>query len=713
MPQINIHEIDQSIVNRVASDNRLRILIPGVASFGPVCDGTTNSLISFTDTTAFYKVFGYTEPEYNPLESDVSRIYATQLIDKGAEVSFIRLNEGETAEFDIGHSTEGTISVTEAAKHSNDYSDDLSEDELKKFQFCEQIKYIRAKYTGSFGNNLLLTFSPVNSSNVPMSYQYSVVTVYRAEYVSSAKTVIVEDSPAEVDEHGNITKEAVTHTETRVTKTISRVHKLESKTVSTNPNDPTYFEDVEFDFIEIKGTDTARKELMVMWSNVDVNPEIHEIYSGFPKIPLKYKVEDDITTLYNTDALLKNGMDFKYCENVKKTLLTGFKGLVPTANGLTSGSTKTISIQDINAYIWNVYNNEDDTFVFPEEDKFAPGSTPGILKQLYDNLQNCFMNYTDPYMYDFDFITSGGIIPKNWEIKKDSSQTKASSYSEIKESAKVCIVTSTGSSDIAPTELLNVHKYMKELVTTRKDCVALCDPDPDWAPEIIPDYEGLLNTSYCTMHAPWCWCAHPVNGSLVLMPPSFVFLHTISTNLINNVESQKWFPPAGVTRATARIVKKPQYEIGSVLLNLWQNETIHRVNPIMKLKDYGYVIYGQFTALEPIDEYTRSASESLNVRLISNVVKKQIFNTCIRLAFEPNNSTLWLKFYDSMDKYLSFMKRNDGLYDYKILMDDSTVTTDDINELRCPGKVWIAPTRTAEEFDIDFILTDAGVTFNE
>jgi phage tail sheath protein FI len=85
----------------------------------------------------------------------------------------------------------------------------------------------------------------------------------------------------------------------------------------------------------------------------------------------------------------------------------------------------------------------------------------------------------------------------------------------------------------------------------------------------------------------------------------------------------------------------------------------------------------------------------------------------MNLAFEPNTQTLWLKFYAQMDEYLRFMKYNQGLYDYRIVMDESTVTTDDINHLKCPGKVYIAPTRTAEFFDIDFIITGAGVTFTD
>jgi phage tail sheath protein FI len=85
----------------------------------------------------------------------------------------------------------------------------------------------------------------------------------------------------------------------------------------------------------------------------------------------------------------------------------------------------------------------------------------------------------------------------------------------------------------------------------------------------------------------------------------------------------------------------------------------------------------------------------------------------MNLAFEPNTQTLWLKFYAQMDEYLRFMKYNQGLYDYRIVMDESTVTTDDINHLRCPGKVYIAPTRTAEFFDIDFIITGAGAIFTD
>jgi hypothetical protein len=59
------------------------------------------------------------------------------------------------------------------------------------------------------------------------------------------------------------------------------------------------------------------------------------------------------------------------------------------------------------------------------------------------------------------------------------------------------------------------------------------------------------------------------------------------------------------------------------------------------------------------------------------------------------------------------MKVNGGITDYQIVMDESTVTDEAKNNLTVPGKVFISPTRPAEFFDIDFTITQAGVTFDE
>lgn len=816
MPQINITEIDESVFTRVVSDDLVKVLVPGISSFGPVvsnADTTDFSDVTFTDVTEFRKTFGYNEPEYNPFKHDVSRIYAEQLIQRGAAVTFLRVNQGTTSIYDknkaIVHSdinfTETDVTYTKLTSEPSDWTtkyytyytkegdtyipvaqsatvptfatnkyysrtvdnwdtiwttlytkngstyvnltETLSyveladnnapanwgtantfyeknaitdEFELVTFTgagtgqspyvpayvankyyiaptqdslttyyktsqigtFCPQIDRIEAKYTGSFGNRLLVTFTPVTSVNTYYAYQYSNVTVYRAD-------IVVETTK---DSNGIVT----------VNKKIKNVHKLESKTITTNPDDVNYFGNADlFKYIIIHPTATAYDELSLTWSNTTVNPLPGEdVYSGFPEVRLKYTDNNGIVT-YNEDALLTGGSDFIFNDGLPDTvkslqdiLKEGFGGFV------VSGDEEKTTIANVNRWVWASYRPN------------------GVIDTVLSTIANCYQNYTDPYIYDFDFITAGGFVDETYTIYAGDSVLNPSNINNyISPQANPTVVlkaVSDWDSEIVPlNQVQNIHASMLNLANTRQDCIALIDTGANWDANNLTDYVALLNTSFATVHAPWCYCNHPYMPGTVLMPPSFIFVYTMLSNLINNVEAQKWFPPAGVTRATARIVKRPKYEIGSVILNKWQNDSLSRVNPIMKLKNYGYVIYGQYTAYVAQDEHTHSALESLNVRLVSNCVKKQIFNTCLKLTFEPNNSTLWMRFYDAMDTYLLFMKRNNGLYDYRVQMDESTVTTDDINELRCPGKVWINPTRTAEFFDIDFILTEAGVSFSD
>ena len=773
MPQININEIDESVFTRVVTDDLVRTIVPGIASFGPVGAGDEIDFdsVTFTDVTEFEKTFGYNEPEYNPFKHDVSRIYAKQLMNRGAAVTFVRVNTGYQSAFDMG-----TNSLSPAALHGDDnfnvitttipdwstkwntyynkvdgtyslfdyelltsdsapdnwgtsntfytrtgtgttadpyvytvvtFTGDGTEQspyvpayEKNKYyvkpsaaqsqpetvyslkdsgKFCPQIQGIKAKYTGSFGNRLLVTFTPVVSQNRNFAYQYSTVTVYRADVTIVTST----------NEQGIIS----------VTKQITGVHKLESHSVTTNPDDINYFANPDlFKYIIIEPTASAFDELSLIWSNLAATPVDNDVYSGFPEIPLRYSLDNGMA-VYNTEALLTGGTDFIFDEGLgdnntlQDTLGKGFGGYS------VDGTNDKVTKSNINRWIWACYRPD-----------------TGIISQILDNIASCYENYEDPYIYDFDFITAGGFVDETYTIKHEqtiiTTQEQVNPY--LTDAADILSTSSDANSDIVPTKSLqSIHSKMLNLVNKRQDCIALIDTGENWKAEDLPEYVRLLNSSYAAVHAPWCYCNNPYASGIVLMPPSFIFLYTMMSNLINNTEAQKWFPPAGVTRATARVVVRPKYEIGSVLLDKWQNNTLSRVNPIMKLKSYGYVIYGQYTAYIAPDVNTHSALESLNVRLISNCVKKQIFNTCLRLAFEPNNSSLWMRFYDAMDKYLIFMKRNDGLYGYRIQMDEGTVTTDDINELRCPGKVWISPTRTAEFFDIDFILTDAGVTFTD
>ena len=882
MPQITVNEIDQSVVTRVVSDDKVKVLIPAILSFGPGYDREQSSVMTFTDVSAFNRGCGYTPAEFNPITNDYSRIYARELMKRGAAVSVVRVNNsGEVASFNIdginndrsnpskntvapsvlrgiptndcekkediavslsvdgdtkkatldggGVIIPGTVKIIvngdeytdsfippvfsyDSSTDSNSYTGSIvrrvstgTEYELFgkidyytgeitkipntfteatstfrqysgsnswKYTFCPQISGISAKYSGSFGNDLFISIAQINTTRLTESYQYANISVYY------------------IDRNINYSYNEATGKSEIVSETVNNVTMLETKRVSTNPNDPNYFEDVEFDFIKITATPTAREELGLVWSNIEGRPESEEQYSGFPVIPFRYNVYANGLSAYNFDAgMTKNfGTDFNYSTEMVEKLKSGFKGFDVSAS---QSSDNHWTQDDVNNYLNEVYTTTPDRIC--------------IRDVIFSNIASLYENFTDPYIYDFDFITSGGFV---YELYKVVNSTKnnytkitgntsgsGASQTNVLTSPVTDIQTVSGSVKIENntyvkftvessdttfvikgakenettfattiatitkangtvtgitaneadctleinysyeykvgntsvkqadrvypvstdyTSITPIHASMLNLVESRQDCIALFDvPSYYDRREGLIEYSRMLDTSYGTMHFPWCWVSDPdVASNMLLMAPSYIFLYTFLSNLDNNVDSQKWFPPAGVKRATARVVKKPDFEIGSTLLNIWQNDNTARVNPIMKLKQYGYVIYGQYTCLPAIDMYTHSALESLNVRLIANVVKKKIFDVCLNLAFEPNTSTLWLKFFSQMDEFLRYMQYNEGLYAYKIVMDESTVTTDDINHLRCPGKVYIAPTRTAEFFDIDFIITEAGAQFN-
>lgn len=308
--------------------------------------------------------------------------------------------------------------------------------------------------------------------------------------------------------------------------------------------------------------------------------------------------------------------------------------------------------------------------------------TDSIVDTLNEAVGNSFSNFADPYLFDFDFVSSGGfVVDSGYDI--------------------------TGGEKV-------IHAKMIALCETRGDCEAILDTPYDFTADEVIEYSSKINTSYAVIYAPWCSSVSVATGRTVMMPPSYNFLQAILYGMSKNaVENQLWYVPAGVNRAAAPFVINPKYEIGSVILDKFQNNNNFRVNPIMRVRNYGYCIYGNSTCQQSVSGTSNSALESLNVRLLANVIKKSIFAVCCGLAFEYNDSRLWTKFYAQMDVVLTYMKRHFGLYDYKIIMDTTTVTAAAMNERRVPGKIKISPQLAGEFFDIDFEIAPSGVSFSE
>lgn len=289
-------------------------------------------------------------------------------------------------------------------------------------------------------------------------------------------------------------------------------------------------------------------------------------------------------------------------------------------------------------------------------------------------IANIYPKLTDKFLYDFKFITSGGYTDE---------------YSDS-------------------TTTYPISEAMVSLAENRQDCICIIDPSLSITANDVQKFYQNFNSSYATGYAPWAFM-HTETGAELWMPPSYVFLQTLAMSMKSG--NNLWNPPAGVRRASVSGIIKPQYEINSALLDAWQNtESTQCINPIMKLRQYGYVIYGQKTLYYIVDNdmNLRSALQELGVRLTANEIKRAINLISISMTFESNNIRTWNEFRGKLDPYLLQMKADHGLNSYEIIMDNTTTTDDDINNNVIRGTVKASIARAAEKFIIGFELTSSS-----
>ncbi|MDO4842963.1 MAG: phage tail sheath C-terminal domain-containing protein, partial [Phoenicibacter congonensis] len=132
------------------------------------------------------------------------------------------------------------------------------------------------------------------------------------------------------------------------------------------------------------------------------------------------------------------------------------------------------------------------------------------------------------------------------------------------------------------------------------------------------------------------------------------------------------------------------------------------VNPIVNFRNNGIVIWGQKTG-----QRRPTALDRVNVRRLMNAIKRVIVDATQYYVFEQNDSFTWSRWVDMVEPKLDVIKNNRGIYDYQVVMDETTVTEDDLVNYTMPGVVKIKPTRAAEFIPLTFSITANSVEFGD
>ena len=92
-------------------------------------------------------------------------------------------------------------------------------------------------------------------------------------------------------------------------------------------------------------------------------------------------------------------------------------------------------------------------------------------------------------------------------------------------------------------------------------------------------------------------------------------------------------------------------------------------------------------------------------------VKRLITRIAQRLLFEPNNAETRARFINLVTPLLATVQAQAGIDSFKVVMDDSNNSSDDIENNRLNGRIVVVPTRAIEFIAIDFVITNSGISF--
>jgi len=217
-----------------------------------------------------------------------------------------------------------------------------------------------------------------------------------------------------------------------------------------------------------------------------------------------------------------------------------------------------------------------------------------------------------------------------------------------------------------------------------------------------------LDTSYGATFYPWVQTLDEPTSKLVWIPPSVAMMGVLASS---QARSHLWFAPAGfnrgglsdgaagipVTNVTERLTSKDR----DILYEA-------KINPIASFPSTGLVVFGQKTLQE-----RASALDRINVRRLVIYLKKQISILSTQVLFEQNVQTTWNRFKGLVEPFLSTVKTQYGITDYKLILDETTTTPDLIDQNIMYAKIMVKPARAIEYIAIDFVVASTGASFED
>ena len=347
-----------------------------------------------------------------------------------------------------------------------------------------------------------------------------------------------------------------------------------------------------------------------------------------------------------------------------------------------------------------------------------------VTKSIYDGMNKCFEKVSDINERDIDIVCDAGISNIASFLKAifhdkgtyDMSLTDDLGNSLL--SRWKCVRSTDVGVKTWKTVVQKLDTFCKKV---RKDCMFITEcprplviqgqkkiireskPTNTIDANILPYVKAVtgLNTSYGAGYIDWFEIADEFTGDFFWLPPS---IKAMGVYINTDVNFQYWDAPAGLNRgviAATDVAFSPTVkQAGAIYEKNW--------NYAINYPQDGIVLEGQKTF-----QVKPSAFDRVNVRRLFLRLERAAYKVARYFVYEGNTAYTRQRLVDALDPYFKEAKVKNGIYDYKIICDESIndPVTIDRNELKV--KIGIKPVKTAEFILIDFIAVSTGGSFEE
>ena len=252
---------------------------------------------------------------------------------------------------------------------------------------------------------------------------------------------------------------------------------------------------------------------------------------------------------------------------------------------------------------------------------------------------------------------------------------------------------------------------INNVVESRKDCVAFLSPsraavvaksDGSEVDNSITFRNNLPSTSYAVLDSGYKYQYDKFNDVYRYIP-----LNGDVAGLCVRTDDTRdpWFSPAGFNRGNIKNVIKLAYNP-----NRAQRDQLYKngINPVVTFPGEGTVLFGDKTLLSK-----PSAFDRINVRRLFNILEKAISTAAKFTLFEFNDEFTRSQFKNLVEPFLRDVQGRRGIYDFKVVCDETNNTSEVIDRNEFVGDIYIKPAKSINYIQLNFVAVRSGVEFSE